>query len=235
MVNKKLRRVIEVQSDLYQKGNLEKEATKGIELPQYLLNETDKKEYVKLQEIINDLRTSDSVEVGGKKYTQSDLSELKAKKAEIFKRGENIAEQQKQAKAKDLAPLSQYNDPTAHFRMIREEIRRATLDGKDVLQFPTGETAMKIEGLGTSTLWERADAIGTRVMPDSIKVGMEIIENTENGRGERWIITEVLENGKFKALPKFTYLRLADENAYVSSRENGYPQRPHIIRHWLLS
>jgi hypothetical protein len=44
--------------------------------------------------------------------------------------------------------LQQYNDPTAHFRMVREEIKKAAQDGKTKLQFPTGETAMKIEGLG---------------------------------------------------------------------------------------
>jgi hypothetical protein len=32
--------------------------------------------------------------------------------------------------------------------MVREEIKKAAQDGKTKLQFPTGETAMKIEGLG---------------------------------------------------------------------------------------
>ncbi len=47
----------------------------------------------------------------------------------------------------EIKKLEQYNDPTAHFRMIREEIAQAAVDGIQKLQFPTGETAMKIEGL----------------------------------------------------------------------------------------
>lgn len=44
--------------------------------------------------------------------------------------------------------LYQYGNPTAHFRMVREEIAKAVKDGVKSVQFPTGETAMKIEGLG---------------------------------------------------------------------------------------
>lgn len=33
--------------------------------------------------------------------------------------------------------------------MVREEIAQAAKDGRTKLQFPTGETAMKVEGLGT--------------------------------------------------------------------------------------
>lgn len=33
--------------------------------------------------------------------------------------------------------LQQYNDPTAHFRMIREELTQASKDGIQKLQFPT--------------------------------------------------------------------------------------------------
>jgi hypothetical protein len=51
------------------------------------------------------------------------------------------------ARLNDVKKLEQYNDPTAHFRMVREEIATAAKDGKTKLQFPTGETAMKIEGL----------------------------------------------------------------------------------------
>lgn len=52
-------------------------------------------------------------------------------------------------KEKELGKLKQYSDPTAHFRMVREEIVQAAKDGRTKLQFPTGETAMKVEGLGT--------------------------------------------------------------------------------------
>lgn len=37
--------------------------------------------------------------------------------------------------------------------MIREEVSSAAVDGIKKLQFPTGETAMKIEGLGSINEW----------------------------------------------------------------------------------
>lgn len=46
-----------------------------------------------------------------------------------------------------MIKLEQYNDPTAHFRMIREELAQAAQDNIEKVQFPTGDTAMKIEGL----------------------------------------------------------------------------------------
>jgi hypothetical protein len=156
MADNKTRRVIEVQSDLYQKGNLEKEMRDK--------NQT--------QQVRNYLEKS------GQDLTNFDKNQ------------------------KEFNRLQQYNDPTAHFRMVREEIKKAAQDGKTKLQFPTGETAMKIEGLGNETIWAYATDTNRRVMPDEIKVGMSIVENRPNGIGENWIITDILGDGKFKAVPK---------------------------------
>jgi hypothetical protein len=145
MADNKTRRVIEVQSDLFQKGNLERE--------------------------MSGFRGTDKV------Y-------LKRKQ--------------------DLAKLQQYNNPTAHFRMVREEIQKAAKDGKEKLQFPTGETALKIEGLGQGDLWhlgynqERGG--GIRLTPDALKIGEEVVQGSD-----KWIITDVLEDGKFKAVQKNIY------------------------------
>lgn len=83
---------------------------------------------------------------------------------------------------KEIAILRQYTDPTAHFRMVREEIATAAKDGKTKLQFPTGETAMKVEGLGVETHnWSvrRAEQYGWhRANPDDLKIGMDIREDT---------------------------------------------------------
>ncbi len=110
-----------------------------------------------------------------------------------------------------ITKLSQYNDPTAHFRMVREEIAQASKDGKTKLQFPTGETAMKIENLGGN------------MNPDNGRGWMLLGEQTKNGwedgpeltvqnmkkdniitdiNEDDWIITDVLGDGKFKAVPK---------------------------------
>lgn len=147
----KTRRVIEVQSDLYQKGNLEDE-----------------------------------------------LGEF-----EGFKQGESSRDnytKRAEARAKEVAKLQQYNDPTAHFRMIREEVKQAALDGKTKMQFPTGETTMKIEGLGQEDIWFVGEGQGIgNDMPlteNNLKIGANI------GRdGDDWIVTDILGDGKFKAVP----------------------------------
>ena len=163
------RRVIEVQSDLYQKGRLENELS-----------------------------------------NMSDADYKKFSPEERLKRSE--------ARIKSLR---QYNDPTAHFRMVREEVKQAAKDKKTKLQFPTGETAMKIEGLGENTSWylqpdvSRADEL--KMSPDQLsqtfdkglttgelKIGQKIRmgEDYQNPHSQ-WIITDVLGDGKFKAVPAF--------------------------------
>jgi hypothetical protein len=174
MADNKTRRVIEVQSDLYQKGNLEREFL-------------------------------DKDAQGMKKYTE-DYPDSPATPG--YK--EKYTETQNKLQ-KEKGKLQQYNDPTAHFRMVREEIKKAAQDGKTKLQFPTGETAMKIEGLGNETIWAYATDTNRRVMPDEIKVGMSIVENRLNGIGDEWIITEVLGDGKFKAVQKRVVLTPRDE------------------------
>lgn len=159
------RRVIEVQSDLYQKGRLENE------------------KIAPSQELID---------------MEKDHAEGKVSTAD-FRKAENEFYGQRD---NEISKLSQYNDPTAHFRMVREEIRKAAQDGKTKLQFPTGETAMKIEGLGNdSGMWYniREDGnTGLNLKESDLKVGKEI----KSGPPGNWIITDVLGNGKFEAAPK---------------------------------
>lgn len=155
MADDKTRRVIEVQSDLYQKGNLEKEVpTETIDEGMYFTKDEN-----------------------GRGYARP----IKDRVAELSK-------------------LAQYSNPTAHFRMVREEIKRASQDGKTKLQFPTGETAMKIEGLGDSHGWVLpTDRTATPLKPEQLKIGGEIQQMHDF---DKWIITDVLGDGKFKAVPK---------------------------------
>lgn len=184
MADDKTRRVIEVQSDLFQKGNLEREMTSG------MAPSGDK-------EIISILP---------KQYADEFKALLKSKKDGTAKVGTN----QRLAELNDMATeingkntkgkLLQYNNPTAHFRMVREEVKKAAQDGKTKLQFPTGETAMKIEGLGTDNTWgvvaPNAEGRYAKLTPENLKVGAEV------NNGSDWIITDVLGDGKFKAVPK---------------------------------
>jgi len=93
------------------------------------------------------------------------------------------------------------------------------------LQFPTGETAMKIEGLGETNHWK---VIAPRDVDDPIP-GYKDPLTTENARvgerimssgGEQWIITDVLGDGKFKAVPKWAFHN--DEKVYRKAKQFGY-------------
>lgn len=172
------RRVIEVQSDLYQKGKLENETT------------------------YSDRNYMDWVEEKTGKLP-GDLPFQEEEKMHQEYRKSLIG---KGKRGKEIQKLQQYNDPTAHFRMVREEVKKAAQDGKTKLQFPTGETAMKIEGLGDSTIWSADNS--TNITPQELKVGLEIYRGSEGvGTDENdiWIITDVLGDGKFKAVQKSIY------------------------------
>lgn len=159
------RRIIEVQSDLYQKGNLENEKI--------------------------GLTTFKSTAQGTKPYS---AAERIARETEVSK-------------------LSQYNDPTAHFRMVREEVKQAAIDGKTKLQFPTGETAMKIEQLSLADAFRGMDESGAMHNPinqQDLRVGRLVGDVS----GKPWIITDVLGDGKFKAVPKRVW-----EGSYINKDE----------------
>lgn len=183
MADNSTRRVIEVQSDLYQKGGLERESQT------YGRNVNYKgKEW----KIVNE--NPDSL--------------VLARKGE-----KNVAAPKSEIINTDLKKLQQYNDPTAHYRMMREEIKKAAEDGKTKLQFPTGETAMKIEGLGqigghvtpwtirVKGDWGGIDAT-KKLLSENMKVGQEVGRMGVLGEADSWIITDVLGDGKFKAVPK---------------------------------
>ncbi len=164
------RRVIEVQSDLFQKGRLEQENSHWS-----LLQPTEN--YNKLVERL----------------------------------GKPEVDRMMDARRAEVSKLGQYSNPTAHFRMVREEIKQAAKDGKTALQFPTGETAMKIEGLGQNVnQWYEyhpeenlplPQGTDTKLKPENLKVGKQIVQSG----GHDWIITDVLGDGKFKAVPKNSY------------------------------
>ncbi len=152
------RRIIELQSDLFQKGRLETSLPgRGVA--------------TKIDETTNELRLIDS-----------------------FGNTKVVPEGTAAAEVKQLEPYRN----RWHERVIKEEIKRAANDGRKTLRFPTGETAMKVEGLGDDTAFTIAD----RTIPlaeNQLKVGLEI---NQGANLNPWIITEVLDDGKFKAVPE---------------------------------
>jgi len=185
-----IRRIIEDQTDLYQKGELERESKEA----GYAYEETSgqpKDDYV---DFVFEKTGKDLSDISVQEEFIDSPLESKIKKEFI--------------KINSKTKLKQYNNPFAHFRMFREEIRGAALDGVKKVQIPTGETAMKIEGLGDSTQWfsnvvrdNDYDIDPTRsdlLKQGDLKVG-KVINQSGN---QSWVITDVLGDGKFKAVPK---------------------------------
>lgn len=195
MADNKTRRVIEVQSDLYQKGNLENEYNigfyKNMEVgninPDVAKQIPEGDELIKLDKLVG---------MEGKR----NLPEKTVKRWEEL--SEKAFKTVKEKRSTEVAKLQQYNDPTAHFRMVREEIKKAAQDGKTKLQFPTGETAMKIEGLGETPNWRRIYEQDGRRISDKLEISDLKTGETVQQAGQDWIITDVLGDGKFKAVPK---------------------------------
>ena len=175
MADGKTRKILETQSDLMQKENFAKE-----------LYDADK---------AKGLLT---------RVEQSNLPQDKIRERVLSRKAE-------------LSKLSAYesNDPLAQLRTFREEVKRAAKDGKDTILIPSGKTAMKIEGLGEEYMnaWEiipagrKNIAIGDFEMvnfltKDSMKVGQEISRENMVPDNQRWIITDVLGDGKIKAITR---------------------------------
>jgi hypothetical protein len=185
------RRVIEVQSDLFQKGRLEFEP--GISTTFNLSEQEARSALMRGEKVfaVEQDMTGELV-VGRQLASPEDFSS--AFEGYVGKlRDKSI-----------LNRLRPYRN-TWYERVIREEIKQAAKDGKTMLQFPTGETAMMIEGLGShADMWETVgNPAGDTDLyrgPEHMKIGNEIHDGNSD-----WIITDVLGDGKFKAVPTDVY------------------------------
>lgn len=162
----KTRRILEVQSDLFQKGRLERE--------------------------IGDELNGDTIE-GRMRH----LEGIKGTTIDPTPTERSIA------RAKELTKLKPYEN-IWYERIIREETKRAAQDGQLKIQVPTGETAMKIEGLSARNLWRTTRdyqgdiQLADTLTPDKLEIEMRVGRDGMNGD---WIVTDVLGDGKFKAMP----------------------------------
>lgn len=189
------RRVIEVQSDLFQKGRLEKEMTDPDRYKwRWALTDDEWRRY----EILTKKDSDNSLIYWDRPLTDTESNELAKLKGKIDKWTNESERLHKESKKQ----LNQYNDPTAHFRMIREEVSQAVKDGVKELQFPTGETAMKIEGLGESAEWfsdvEKPNGFLERLTPESVKKWMTITDQN----WEPHIVLRNFWDGTFRVIMK---------------------------------
>lgn len=182
------RRIIEIQSDLFQKGRLESEKGRiPIESNKAIKRIEVEREIASLKESIAEPTLNRVAK-----------EEYKRRLAEWEKELKNI-----EPKVAKLTKLEPYRN-IWHERIIREEIKQAAADEKKTLLFPTGKTAMEIEGLGTKPHeWIIKDIkrFNEKITPDTkLEVGIEV-QNRTQGQSD-WIITDVLGDGRFKAIPK---------------------------------
>jgi len=204
----KTRRVIELQSDLFQKGNLEVSVTLEGQ-PEKLRAARALRNLIPVgQETNPSARVFELIRTAKPGLIRTlgvtNLDEFKAAVA---------AGEQAIVGSKEYAALAPYRN-TWWQRIVREEVAQAAKDGKTRLQFPVGETAMKIEGLGEIGRWTTpgprgADFVWVDATADNLKVGQQINPwhqgGPQGGLGDEWIITDVLGDGKFKAVPKTSY------------------------------
>ena len=193
MADGKTRKILETQSDLMQKGKLETSIRlpgTPTKLPQLnALNnliEIGRQNGKTKEQIFESLRVSQPKLLKDLNVTSSeDFSDI------VRQAKENIG------KSQEYAKLAQYesNDPLAHLRTFREEVKRAAKDGKDTILIPSGETAMKIEGLGETQTFKWAN--GQIAESKDLKTGYNIFDKNNN---DHWIITDILGDGKFKAV-----------------------------------
>ena len=227
MADKKTRRVIEVQSDLYQKGDAGTSVRKSDDV----------------QEIKSLNAVKELFDYAVKNGMDPKVAFTQVKKAKpnslvginsSYEMEQRIKMLQKQAQPEmekynsQMEKINQYNNPTAHFRMIREEIAQASKEGKIKVQFPTGETAMKIEGLGgQSGNWIPRTGPNT-LTPRNMKVGMEVLQP---GSNEYAVIIEVLGDGKFRAVPKHQYQDTYDELLKMGNKPKDIPKLMKMREH----
>ncbi len=176
------RRVIELQSDLFQKGRLEKEGADS-----------------QVRELAERKKYAESL-LGGSEPQEPIKAELK-----VVKEALAGLKPKYDARQAEIAKLEPYKN-TWQDRIVREEVKQAAKDGKTILQFPTGETAMKIEGLvNRSDKWVTLD--NQEVNGTNIKPGDLITYQTHEGtphEDRRFLVTKNNGDGTFSAVDSLT-------------------------------
>ena len=141
-------------------------------------------------------------------WDNAELDNLEKELIKLEKKGEEL-------KKASIAKLESYGGIAWLNRIIKEEIKLAAVATKKKLQFPTGKTIMQIQGLGG--LYDRGwwrifkspeSSLSHHARDDvakdlsNVKIGDVIFNRGDENTS--WVITEILEDGKFKAIPEKT-------------------------------
>jgi hypothetical protein len=185
------RRIIEVQSDLFQRDP---------ELDFYRYFEPISKE-----EAVERFNNNEEVFLNYGSEGQALVESIE----EIDSFGEEIGIMKDESEKFDK--LLAYST-TWQERIIQDEIKRAAADGKTNLLFPTGETIMKIEGISRDDIWVTPDSFYkyrssedptdlSYVKKEDLQIGTQIIRWDAHS-DDFWVVSEISKDGKFKAVPQ---------------------------------
>lgn len=186
--NNGLRRVIEIQSDLFQKGGLKNEVTGGNSNDDYMSEELLLEEFYDFIAKEKGITIDEAVEL----YINEDIS-----LDPDTEFGKKFQEKREQEAINRIKPLNGYKKYWWE-RIIQEEVVDASRTGKTRLQFPTGETALAIEGLeGIDNGWTiNAGTPDAKVLTQNDLIAGLIIDNAD---GSTWVVTNNTGNGNFVA------------------------------------
>lgn len=181
---KKIWREQEIQSDLLQKESLDRLAVNNLRSGDKIrVNNGEPSEVFKF----NNTFTVDDID-----FTANDVALGKVNVQLVDSKYTN-----------KLQPFT--NDRFGE-RIMRERIKEKASKGYSKYRLPTGETIGKIEGFEANQFFTATDKAGLEGMfdiplkPETMKVGTEVF-----GQGQNWIITDILGDGRFKAVPKASY------------------------------
>ena len=193
-----IRRIIEIQSDLFQRGSLELETQQSRIATEKKIIENAESRLENLKEDMRDAEANGSPD----SFKETIAEQTKTQEERLARAKEALAllEKGTPEREKELAKLAIYRN-TWWERVIREERRLAAQDEFGKLRFPTGETALKIEGL-----------MGAGSVPEDAVQG-----TTFEYGGEDYTVLERYGNGDVEVVPdsaierKFSYAQARDE------------------------
>ena len=195
-----VRRILEIQSDLFQRGRLEREyQNTGIDKAYARGSNYATRSREEIDGIYNDYveklkNSKDEIAIN---FYKKEISELKYIKKKFEER------------SVEVKPLEPYRN-TWHERVIREEIKKAANDKRIYLRFPTGKTAILIEGLNRNNFWNNGSIIED--LKSELKEEYLIVGNTINDGGKDWVILKDNGEGSFNAIPKYALSSIEDSS-----------------------
>ena len=205
-----IRRVIELQSDLMQKGRLESERIDihNITRPQFksVMTLEDAKLYESSFEISNQ-----NIPLSSSDVAENVKLPIRQARETIEKLEKKYTPKITGSRDVEIQKLQPYRN-TWHERIIKEEVKKAAQDGKTKLRFPTGGTAMKIEGLSGEPV-DMIDSSNIQEVRDYVK--QNFIKTFDIGEYGKWdlidtpqgrLVTFDVEEGiPFLGIPEDTF------------------------------